>query len=207
MILKKNDWLEVEFLASAVKPPFPLLKDDQGRQLPEVAVAGRSNVGKSTLLNDLFGPKKNLVKTSSTPGKTQLLNFFSVKKVLCFVDLPGYGYAKVPLEVREQWGPMIQGYLSEREQLKLLLFLFDIRRMPQEEDIELMEWIAKAGKGVILVLTKIDKLKTNEIKSQTQKILSGFGVENLQYLHYSAPKNVGREGLIRMLNEALGEET
>lgn len=205
MILKKTDWAHAEFLTSAVKPPFPTIKNDRGSELLEVAVAGRSNVGKSTLLNDLFC-SKTLVKTSSIPGKTQLLNFFSVNKALCFVDLPGYGFAKVPLEVRRAWGPMIQGYLNAREPLKLILFLFDIRRLPQEEDIHLMEWIAEAEKGVILVLTKVDKLKQNEIKPQTEKILQAFGVENLHYVHYSAPKSVGRDALIKMLNEALSGE-
>jgi GTP-binding protein len=106
------------FLTSAVKPKdYPLLKDSSGRPIPEIAVAGRSNVGKSSLLNHLF-QSKGLVKTSSTPGKTQMLNFFGVDDgQLVFVDLPGYGYAQVPLQVRKKWGPMVQDYLSRRETL------------------------------------------------------------------------------------------
>lgn len=203
-MLKKPEWTQAHFVTSAIKPPFPQLKDDSGKALPEVAVAGRSNVGKSTLLNHLFG-SKTLVKTSSVPGKTQLINFFSVNKKLAFVDLPGYGFAKVPLAVRESWGPLIQDYLSERPSLKLILFLFDIRREPNDEDIRLMEWIARAEKGVILVLTKVDKLSLQERQKQTKKIIQAFGVENLQYLHYSAPKNEGRDPLMRMLNEAFSE--
>lgn len=205
MVLKKSEWTNAVFVTSAVKAPFPILKDLKRQTLPEVAVAGRSNVGKSTLLNDLFGSKA-LVRTSSIPGKTQLINFFSINNALSFVDLPGYGFAKVPLEVRKEWGPMIQGYLNDRESLKLILFLFDIRREPVEEDIRLMEWIANAEKGVILVLTKVDKLGENEKRAQTKKILDVFGVENLHYIHYSAPKHIGRDVLIHMLNEALSEE-
>ncbi len=206
MVLKKSDWTNAVFVTSAIKEPFPILKDARRNQLPEVAVAGRSNVGKSTLLNDLFG-SKTLVKTSSIPGKTQLINFFTVNDKLSFVDLPGYGFAKVPMEVRKEWGPMIQGYLNDREPLKLILFLFDIRREPVEEDLRLMEWIANAEKGVILVLTKVDKLTENEKRAQTKKILDAFGVENLHHIHYSAPKHIGRDVLIHMLNEALSEES
>lgn len=204
MILKKADWADAVFVTSAVKAPFPQIKEDSGKQCPEIAVAGRSNVGKSTLLNDLFCTK-TLVRTSSVPGKTQLINFFSIHKKLAFVDLPGYGFAKVPMEVRKAWGPMIQGYLNDRESLKMILFLFDIRRIPNEEDLHLMEWIAQAGKGVILVLTKVDKVKENEKKAQTAKILKAFDVENLHYIYYSAPKNIGRDSLIKMLNEALAD--
>ena len=101
-----------KFVKSAVKPKdFPKVMSPQGTLLPEIAVAGRSNVGKSSLLNHIFGTK-DLVKTSSTPGKTQMINFFSVNEEVVFVDLPGYGYAKVPLDVRKQWGPMMVGYLK-----------------------------------------------------------------------------------------------
>lgn len=202
MLLKKTDWENSTFVTSRAKADFPSIKNDSGEILPEIAVAGRSNVGKSTLLNDLFC-SKTLVKTSSTPGKTQLLNFFTVNNKISFVDLPGYGFAKVPMEVRKEWGPMIQEYLTHRESLQLILFLFDIRRLPVDEDLHLMEWIAQANKGVILILTKADKLKANEKKSQTEKILTSFGVENLHYIHYSVPGKEGRNVLIHMLNEAL----
>lgn len=202
----KLDWTKPRFLKSAnALAGYPLIKDDRGHFLQEVAVAGRSNVGKSTLLNDLFRAK-NLVKTSATPGKTQLLNFFTVDDLLSFVDLPGYGFAKVPLSVQKSWGPMIQEYLATRASLKLILFLFDIRRVPSEEDLELMEWIAKAGKGVILVLTKIDKVTLNEKNANTAKILKAFDVPNIHFVHYSAHKNVGRDVLIKLLNEAFSEE-
>lgn len=195
-----------KFIKTALKPAqYPILKDSQGNFLPEIAVFGRSNVGKSSLLNDLF-KAKNLVKTSSKPGKTQCLNFFTLDERLTFVDLPGYGFAEVPIQVRKNWGPMVQTYLDGREELKLTLFLFDIRRKPVDEDIELLEWIAKANKAVILVLTKVDKVGRSELASNTQQILKAFGCENLHYVHYSVPKKVGRHPLTQMINDALQSE-
>jgi GTP-binding protein len=184
---------------------YPLVADLSGDALPEIAVAGRSNVGKSSLLNHLFNTK-GLVKTSSTPGKTQALNFFNVDHVLSFVDLPGYGYAQVPLGTKKKWADMVQTYLNTRKTLELILFLFDIRRMPNEEDTQLLDWAIHAGKAVILVLTKVDKVTTNEKRAYTKKILDAFGVENLHHLHYSVPKNVGRKELMGMLKTAFAEE-
>jgi GTP-binding protein len=195
-----------KFITSAVHiKDFPTLKDSKGHVLPEIAVAGRSNVGKSSLLNDLF-QSKHLVKTSSTPGKTQLLNFFTLDDALSFVDLPGYGYASVPLSVRKQWGPMIKKYIENRESLKVLLCLFDIRRMPNEEDLQMLEWAAHYQKAVILVLTKVDKVGQGEKIKNTQSILNAFGMANLHYTHYSTTKNIGRKALIGMLCDALNDE-
>lgn len=182
---------------------FPELKNKQGALLKEIAVVGRSNVGKSSLLNDLFAVK-GLVKTSATPGKTQAVNFFVYDEALSFVDLPGYGFAQVPISVRRKWGPMIQGYLSARPPLELLLFLFDIRRTPNEEDLELMEWIAQAEKGVILILTKVDKVTRNERVQRTKEILKAFDIPNLHVIHYSVPKQEGRLPLWKLIKEALG---
>jgi GTP-binding protein len=204
--LKKIEWKNTIFVKTAVEEKeYPMVKNDRGDPLPEAAVVGRSNVGKSTLLNSLF--KTPLVRTSSTPGKTQHLNFFTVDKTLSFVDLPGYGFAKVPTQIRREWGPMILEYLNSRPSLQMILFLFDIRRTPAQEDLDLMEWIAKAGKGVILVLTKVDKVTENEKRKLTDQILKGFDVPGLHYLHFSAPKKIGREILVRMIHEAFsGEE-
>lgn len=195
-----------QFIKSATKASaFPIMKLPSGVDMPEIAVAGRSNVGKSSLLNHLF-QSRDLVKTSSVPGKTQLINFFSLNGALSFVDLPGYGYAKVPMEIRKNWGPMIQEYLEKRSQLKLILFLFDIRRLPNDEDRQLVEWIAAAEKGMILVLTKVDKVTKNEKTANTGKILRAFNCENLHYVHYSTTKNMGRKELIAMLIDALDEQ-
>jgi GTP-binding protein len=194
------------FIKTAVKPSdYPTLRDLSGDILPEIAFVGRSNVGKSSLINDLY-KKQGLAKTSSTPGKTQALNFFTANNTLAFVDLPGYGYAKVPKAIRTSWGPMVQNYLENRPNLKVILFLFDIRRLPGEEDKELLDWIAVNQKSMILVLTKVDKVKQNEKAANTRKILEGFGVEGLQYIHYSATKNIGRDSLMHMIEEALAEE-
>lgn len=195
------------FVQSAVKsskyPPMRLLSGDD---MPEVAVAGRSNVGKSSLLNHLF-QHKSLVKTSSVPGKTQLINFFNLNDTLSFVDLPGYGYAKVPVNLRKQWGPMVKEYLENRPQLKLILFLFDIRRLPTEEDRSFLDWAIHYNKAVILVLTKVDKVTLNEKNIYTQKILAAFNSMNLHHTHYSTTKNVGRKELIAMICDALRDET
>lgn len=206
--MKKIEWTNAVFVKTATKEQeYPTIKNDRGNILPEVAVVGRSNVGKSTLLNSLFHTKTPLVRTSSTPGKTQHINFFTVDKAISFVDLPGYGFAKVPTSVRKEWGPMIQEYLNQRPSLHLILFLFDIRRTPSAEDLDLMEWIAKAGKGVILVLTKVDKVTESEKRQLTSQILKSFDIQDLHHLPFSAPKKIGRDVLIRMIQEAFsGEE-
>ena len=149
--------LNAEFVTSAMEPSqFP------AGDLPEIAFAGRSNVGKSSLLNALLG-RKNLARVSQTPGRTRLLNFFRVvvsdKKgaEFLFVDLPGYGYAKVAKAVQEQWGPMIEGYLSARSVLRGVVLLTDVRRGEQDE-INLVRWVREQGLGLVAVATKIDKL-------------------------------------------------
>lgn len=197
------DIKNAQFVTSAASlAACPQLKNDQGHLLPEIAVAGRSNVGKSSLLNHLFR-KKNLVKTSSTPGKTQLLNFFTADDKITFVDLPGYGFAKVPLKVRAEWGQMIEQYLIGREQLTLLLFLFDIRRTPDEDDRLLFTWAEFHKIPLILVFTKCDKVGTTHLKPLTEKILRAFGRNELDYVHCSVLKNYGRGELLSHIARAL----
>jgi len=196
-----------KFITTSILPKdYPQIRSLSGRLLPEIAVVGRSNVGKSSLLNHLF-QAKHLVKTSSTPGKTQALNFFSFNDEIAFADLPGYGYAKVPHAVKKQWGPMIRTYLETRETLKVILFLLDIRRIPNEEDQQLMDWIAFQEKAVILVLTKADKVNQSDQKANADKILGQFGAANLHHVLYSVPKSRGRKELLAMMREALRDES
>lgn len=198
---------KAKFIKTAILPKdYPAIRNQRGQVLPEVAVAGRSNVGKSSLLNHLFH-SKHLVKTSSTPGKTQALNFFIFEDHLAFADLPGYGYAQVPQSVKKQWGPMVRAYLEKRETLKLILFLIDIRRIPNEDDLQLLDWIVHDQKAMILVLTKVDKVNHNERKLNTAKIIEALGAGNIHYVYYSATKNQGRRELLAMIEEAVAEES
>lgn len=174
------------------------IKDLPSLRFPEVAVVGRSNVGKSTLLNHLF-KSKNLVKTSSLPGKTRALNFFIVDDRVAFVDLPGYGYASVSSSEKAKWQHLLDSYLNERESLKLLLFLLDIRRIPSEEDLQMLEWIQAKGLAAIIVFTKCDKLNVSEKALQTKQI-QGM-IKELPHVHYSAVKNEGRLQLISLIRE------
>ncbi|MGD9016003.1 MAG: ribosome biogenesis GTP-binding protein YihA/YsxC [Desulfobacterales bacterium] len=128
---------------------------------PEVAFAGRSNVGKSSLINRLV-QRKRLAKTSSTPGRTQLINFFNINDAFYIVDLPGYGYAKVPAAVKRQWGPMIEAYLTGRETLRVVIMLMDIRREPKLEEHQMFAFLAAAGVPGKLVITKADKVSRNQ---------------------------------------------
>lgn len=197
---------KAKFIKTAILPKdYPVIRNMKGHILPEIAVAGRSNVGKSSLLNDLFHTK-HLVKTSSTPGKTQALNFFIYEDKIAFADLPGYGYAQVSQSVRKQWGPMVHTYLEKREPLQLILFLIDIRRIPNEDDLQFFDWVVKSQKGMILVLTKIDKVKRNERKANTAKILEALGASNIHYTYYSTLKNHGRRELLAMVADALKAE-
>lgn len=197
------NYQQVSFLKTVVSSKdYPTLKNEQGELLPEIAVLGRSNVGKSSLLNHLF-QRKGLVRTSSKPGKTTALNFFCIKNQCVFVDLPGYGYANVPLSVRKEWGPLIEAYLQHRQQLKLVLFLFDIRREPNHEDLSLMEWLLYYKKPIVFILTKSDKLNQSGKHIHTKKILHAFQQENSPYLLYSVPKNRGRDNLIQLIEDHL----
>lgn len=164
-------------------------------KLPEIAVVGRSNVGKSSLLNHLF-QVKGLVKTSSTPGKTQLINFFRTDNY-SFVDLPGYGYAKVPDAIRKKWGPMMESYFTGRENLKLILLLIDSRREPDEEDFSMLNYAEMSGKPVVVVMTKTDKLNQSELHKQSRLIEEAF--EGLQLIKYRVDHEKPRQILLKAI--------
>lgn len=184
----------VRFLRSAKEakglPPFP-----------QIAVLGRSNVGKSSLLNDLF-QRKGMAKTSSVPGKTQLINFFIVDERLLFVDLPGYGYAKVSQKIQKEWSHYLEDYLNQAP-LNLALLLLDARREPSHLDEQMVEWLDAKEVPTILVLTKVDKLSSQERLLNTKKILEKF---DLPYVHYSSTKREGRQKLLHMVLDGIAKK-
>ncbi len=186
-----------EFITSAVKtqqyPPS---------DLPEVAFAGRSNVGKSSLINKLVN-RKRLVKTSSTPGRTQLINFFQVNGELSLVDLPGYGYAKVPAAVKKQWGPMIEAYLTHRPSLKGVVLLMDLRRTPREEEFNLLDFLHHHKIPTILVLTKADKLSKTKRKKQCRMAAEVLGVDASVFVLFSAKTGLGKEDLWQLIEQVM----
>lgn len=178
-----------EFIKSAVKPTqYPPLV------LPEIAFSGRSNVGKSSLINTLLN-RKRLVKTSSTPGRTQLINFFLINTTFCFVDLPGYGYARVPASVQKKWAPMVETYLLTRETLKGVVLIMDVRRTPGMKELEFIAWLSRFDIPPILILTKADKLsKAKQIK---QKIIVAetLNVDKDNLILFSAKTGYGKNDI------------
>jgi GTP-binding protein len=158
--------------------------------LPEISFLGRSNVGKSSLLNSLLS-RKGLARTSNTPGRTQCINFFLVNGKFYFVDLPGYGYAKVSKVMRADWGVMAEEYLSQREQLSLCIQLVDSRHEPSKLDLNLNEWLVFNQKNHIVVATKVDKLSKKEFTENLEVI--GKEMPNSKVVAFSATKNIGRE--------------
>jgi GTP-binding protein len=178
-----------EFITSATKPSqYP------PANLPEIAFAGRSNVGKSSLINTLVN-RKHLVKTSSTPGRTQLINFFNINETMIFVDLPGYGYAKVPQAVRKKWGPMVETFLSKRKTLKGVVVILDIRRIPKTEDLDLIRWLDYYNIASIFVITKADKLSKNKQLKQQTAILQALAVDRHDLILFSAKTRLGRDAV------------
>ena len=168
-----------EFLLSAsTTRQFP------AATLPEIAFAGRSNVGKSTLINSLLNRKK-LVKTSATPGKTQLINFFKINDQFYFVDLPGYGYAKVPESVRRKWQNLVEAYLSERETLRNVVLIIDCRHNPTLQDRQLLEWLEYYQRPSLIVASKIDKLKRGQVQKHLQNIKHDLSIESVPLGHSS----------------------
>jgi GTP-binding protein len=173
--------------------------------LLEVAFLGRSNVGKSSLINSLLGVK-GLARTSSTPGRTQALNFFLINRRFHFVDLPGYGYARVPRDVRESWGEIVTSYLAKRESLVLSIHIVDSRHEPTKLDLQLREWLAANGKPFLTVATKSDKLSQNELSknlSRAHKTFAQAGDADVGLVAYSAVTGRGRDRIWRAIEEAL----
>ncbi|MBW2005502.1 MAG: YihA family ribosome biogenesis GTP-binding protein [Deltaproteobacteria bacterium] len=188
--------MEVSFLKSAALPEqFP--PSDR----PEIAFAGRSNVGKSSLINRLIN-SRNIARTSSRPGRTRSINFFSVGKNLHLTDLPGYGYAGVPLNVRQSWKKLVETYLKKRPNLKAVVVIIDIRRKVAEGDLDLLTWLKVFQIKPIIVLTKIDKLSKSQARRQfdlfsKELIKEGFGPP----IAFSAKTGQGKQELWKKINE------
>ena len=155
---------------------------------PEIAFMGRSNVGKSSLINSLLGVR-GLARTSSTPGRTQLINFFSINDAFNFVDLPGYGYARVPRDVKKLWGPMVEKYLATRPNLVLSILITDSRHEPTELDLLMKGWLEARGKPFIIVATKADKLSSNQLRASLSRASAVLGSNEL--VAYSAVTGSG----------------
>jgi GTP-binding protein len=188
-----------EFIISAVGPSqYP--QD----ALPEIALAGRSNVGKSSLINRLIN-RKNLARTSSQPGKTQTLNYYKINEDLYFVDLPGYGYAKVSQEQRRNWGQFIEQYLTTREPLKLLMQLVDSRHEPSKDDVLMYEWVKHIGIPLVVVATKADKLPRSQWQKHVKVVKQTLGMgKDDPFFLFSSETGQGKEELWSFLDEAIG---
>jgi len=171
---------------------------------PEIAFVGRSNVGKSSLINALMN-RKALARVSGSPGKTRTINFYNIENKLYFVDLPGYGYAKAPKHEKEKWGKMIEAYLKNREQLRCIIQLIDIRHPPSPLDLQMHEWLAYYGFKMVFVLTKLDKLKRSQVPSHIKAIRLGLGLpgdaDNL--LPFSSETKQGRDELLAKIESLI----
>ena len=184
-----------EFIKSAFKQA-----DWPNDTLPEIAFLGRSNVGKSSLLNSLLGVR-GLARTSSTPGRTQSLNFFLINKSFRFVDLPGYGYAKAPKALKAEWSAAAEEYLAKREQLVLSIHIVDSRHEPSKHDLQLHEWLRHNRKPHLIVITKSDKLSRNELAQSVKRAVRIF--QDTDLITYSSTKRQGREQLWSAIEKSL----
>jgi GTP-binding protein len=188
--------VKARFVISASKPSeFP------AENLPEIAVVGRSNVGKSSLINSLVG-QDGLARTSRTPGRTRLVNWFEVDGKFHLVDLPGYGYAEVSRDMRESWRPLIESYLADRKTLAGVLMLIDVRRGPEEEELDFVPWLEAKEIPIVVALTKSDKLAKNKRMIEVLKAKKALGLKRDPFA-VSAQEGEGTEHLFRALLKML----
>jgi len=173
---------------------------------PEVAFAGKSNVGKSSLINGLLN-RKSLARTSSQPGKTQTINFYNINDAMYLVDLPGYGYAKVSEETKAKWGRMIENYLHKSQQLKAVFLLIDIRHEPSTNDKDMYEWIVYQGYEPIIIATKLDKIKRSQVQKQMKILREGLKLRpGTKIIPFSAETKQGRDEIWEIIDSFVLEE-
>ncbi|MBO5246071.1 MAG: YihA family ribosome biogenesis GTP-binding protein [Eubacterium sp.] len=174
-------------------------------QLPEIAFAGKSNVGKSSLINALMN-RKALARTSSQPGKTQTINFYNINQAMYLVDLPGYGYAKVSESERAKWGKMIENYLHTSKQLKAVFLLIDIRHTPGANDKTMYDWIVYQGYQPIIIATKLDKLKRSQVQKALKEVRTGLGLKSSDIvIPFSSETKQGREEVWALMDELISQ--
>ena len=171
--------------------------------IPEIAFAGKSNVGKSTLINALMN-RKSLARTSGQPGKTQTINFYNINDVMYLVDLPGYGYAKISVKEKMKWGELIERYLHQSEQLKTIFLLIDIRHDPSKNDKEMYDWVVYQGFHPVIIATKLDKINRSQIQKKIKAIRVGLGVlEETQIIPFSSTTKQGRDEIWALMDTML----
>lgn len=174
--------------------------------LPQVAFSGRSNVGKSSLINTLLQrTRSKIARVSATPGKTQALNFYEVNKEFYLVDLPGYGYARVPVAMRDTWADLIDWYLADSGDVRGVVHLVDARHEPTKHDLRMVAYLAKIGLPTLVILTKIDKLKRSERQASIQRALTTLELDEAQLLPFSSKTGEGRDELLEALEELVAE--
>lgn len=174
-------------------------------EMPEIAFAGKSNVGKSSLINGLLN-RKSLARTSSQPGKTQTINYYNINHDLYFVDLPGYGYAQVSVEIRAKWGKMVERYLHTSKQLRLVFLLIDIRHEPSENDCIMYDWIVKNGYEPVIIATKLDKIKRSQIQKNLKIIRQKIQpVEGTIIIPFSTQTKQGKEEILQLIEDRIAE--
>ena len=172
----------------------------------EIAFAGKSNVGKSSLINALMN-RKSFARTSAQPGKTQTINFYNIDEKLYFVDLPGYGYAKVSMEIRAKWGKLIENYLMNSKRLRIIFLLVDIRHEPSQNDVDMYNWILNYGFNPIIIATKLDKIKRSQIQKNTSIIRKKLNaVENTPIIPFSALTKQGRDEIWEFIEDYMEYE-
>lgn len=182
-----------EFIISAVSD-----RQYPNNGLPEIAMVGRSNVGKSSLINKVLN-RKSFARVSSKPGKTTTINFYTIDKKINLVDLPGYGYAKVSKKEKEKWGGMIEFYLKNRSQLKNIFLLVDSRHMPSEDDMIMLKWIRAYSKDFYVVATKADKLKPSQREEALNQIKDAMILDDEHFIPFSSENGEGKDRIIQIL--------